>query len=111
MSSAALPQAVTGGLHMPSSSQIQRAKLLPEVKSGTGSPDWNMSVVDIHRKLLWVHCPGHTGDWRGKATTKRGLRLGKIGSVEELETLPAGSKPRTLHHRSPGGERRGKRKC
>ena len=28
----------------------------------------------------------------------------------ELEILPAGTKPRTSHHRSPGGERRGKRK-
>ena len=33
-----------------------------EVKSGMGSPDWNVSMVDIHlRKLLWVHCPGHAG--------------------------------------------------
>ena len=31
-------------------------------------------------------------------------------SVEKLETLPAGTKPRTSHHRSPGGERRKKRK-
>ena len=29
--------------------------------------------------------------------------------VEELETLPAGTKPGTSHHRSPGGERRGRR--
>ena len=29
---------------------------------------------------------------------------------EELETLPAGTKPRTSHHRSPGGERRGESK-
>ena len=29
----------------------------------------------------------------------------KVCSVEELETLPAGIKPRTPHHRSPGGER------
>ena len=34
----------------------------------------------------------------------------KIRSFEELETLPAATKPRTSHHRSPGGERRGKRK-
>ena len=35
----------------------------------------------------------------------------KIWSVEELETLPAGTtKPRTSHHRSPGGERSRKRK-
>ena len=34
----------------------------------------------------------------------------KISNAEELETLPAGTKPRASHHRSPGGERRGKRK-
>ena len=31
-------------------------------------------------------------------------------SVEKLEALPAGTKPGTSHHRSPGAERRGKRK-
>ena len=36
--------------------------LLQKVKSGMGSPDWNVSMVDIHlRKLLWVYCPGHAG--------------------------------------------------
>ena len=36
--------------------------LLQKVKSGMGSPDWNVSMVDIHlQKLLWVYCPGHTG--------------------------------------------------
>ena len=34
---------------------------------------------------------------------------GGISSVEELETLPAGKKPRIPHHRSPGGERHKKR--
>ena len=34
----------------------------------------------------------------------------KIRSVEELKTQPAGTKPRTSHHRSLGGERHGKRK-
>ena len=29
---------------------------------------------------------------------------------EELETLPAGTKPSTSHRRPPGGERRGERK-
>ena len=29
-------------------------------------------------------------------------------SVDELETLPAGTMPRISHHGSPGGERRGK---
>ena len=29
--------------------------LLQKVKSGMGSSDWNVSMVDIHlRKLLWV---------------------------------------------------------
>ena len=34
---------------------------LPQkVNSGMGSPDWNVSMVDIHLgKLLWVDCPGH----------------------------------------------------
>ena len=34
----------------------------------------------------------------------------KICSAEELETLPVGTKPRTSHHRSPGGEGCGKKK-
>ena len=25
-----------------------------------GSPDWNVSMVNIHfQKLQWVYCPGH----------------------------------------------------
>ena len=36
--------------------------LLQKVKSGMESPDWNVSMVNIHlRKLLRVYCPGHTG--------------------------------------------------
>ena len=36
--------------------------LLQKVKSGMGSPDWNVSMADIHlQKLLWVHCHGHAG--------------------------------------------------
>ena len=46
----------------------------------------------------------------GKPTLTSSLRLGRSEGVEELETLPAGTKPGTSHHRSPGGERRGKRK-
>ena len=34
----------------------------------------------------------------------------KIWSVEQLEILPVGTKPRTSHHQSPGGERCGQRK-
>ena len=34
--------------------------LLQKVKNGMGSPDWNVSMADIHlQKLLWVHCHGH----------------------------------------------------
>ena len=71
-------------------------------------------MTDIHRhKLLWVYCPGHAdlkGNDRadrlvGKATVINGLSLGR-SSVEKLESQPAGTKPRTSHHRSPGGERR-----
>ena len=51
-----------------------------------GSPDWNMSMVNIHlRKLLWVYCLGHAGvkgndradRLAGKATITSGLRLGR----------------------------------
>ena len=36
--------------------------LLQKVKSEMGSPEINVSMVDIHlRKLLWVYCPGHAG--------------------------------------------------
>ena len=36
--------------------------LLQKVKRGIGSPDWIVSMVDIHlRKLLWVYCPGPAG--------------------------------------------------
>ena len=60
MPSAGLPQEVTVRPHLPSSSQIQWACY--KVKSGMGSPDWNVSMVDLHLwNLLWVYCPGHAG--------------------------------------------------
>ena len=46
------------------------------------SPDWNVSMVNIHlQKLLWVYCPGHAGvkgndradRLEGKATLTGGL--------------------------------------
>ena len=49
--------------------------LLQKVKSEMESPDWNVSMVDIHlQKLLWVYCPGQAGlkgtteqiDWQAK---------------------------------------------
>ena len=75
--------------------------LLQKVKSGMGSPDWIVSILDIHlQKLLWVYCPGHAGvkgnkradRLAGKATLQLASR--KIWSVEKLETLPAGTKHR-----------------
>ena len=34
--------------------------LLQKVKSGMGSTDWNVSMVDICLlKLHWMYCPGH----------------------------------------------------
>ena len=67
--------------------------LLQKVKSGMGSPDWNVSMVDIHlRKLLWVYCPGHAGmkgndradRLAGKATFTSGLLLGRLEVLRSL---------------------------
>ena len=56
--------------------------LLQKVKNGVGSPDWNVSMVDIHlRKLLWVYCPAHAG----------------VKGNDRADRL-AGTKPRTSHH-------------
>ena len=57
------------------------------------SPDWNVSVVDIHlRKLLWMYCPGHAGvkgndradRLAGKATKTSGLLLGRSEVLKSL---------------------------
>ena len=48
-------------------------------------------------------------DWREKQQSQW-LASRKIRNVEELETLPAGTNPRTSHSRSPRRERCGKRK-
>ena len=44
-----------------------------------------------------IYCWAKQPSWLGSR---------KILRVEELETLPAGTKPRTSHNRSPGGEGR-----
>ena len=58
-----------------------------------GSPDWNVSMVDIHlRKLLWVYCPGHAGvngndqedSLAGKATLISGLLLERSEVLRSL---------------------------
>ena len=67
---------------------------LQKVKSGMGSPDWNVSMADIHlRKLPWVYCPGHAGvkgndradRLAGKATLTGGLLLGRSEVLRSLE--------------------------
>ena len=63
------------------------------LSSGMGSPDWNVSVVDIHLpKLLWVCCPGHAGvkgndradRLAGKATFTSDLLLGRSEVLRSL---------------------------
>ena len=67
--------------------------LLQKVKSGMGSPDRNVSMVDIHlQNLLWVYCPGHAGvkgndradRLAGKATPTSGLLLGRSEVLRSL---------------------------
>ena len=78
--------------------------LLQKVKSGMGSPDWNVSMVDIHlRKLLWVYCPGHGGVTEngradrlaGKAAVTSGLLLVRS---EVLRTLRHYTRPQSQGH-------------
>ena len=68
-------------------------RLLLKVKSGMRSPDWNVSMVDIHlRKLLWVYCPEYAGmkgndrakRLAGKATLTSGLLLGRSEVLRSL---------------------------
>ena len=71
--------------------------LLQKVKSGMGSPDWNVSMVDIHlSKLLWVYCPGHAGvkgndradKLAGKGTLKSCLLFGRSEVLNGSVRLP-----------------------
>ena len=64
-----------------------------KVKSGMGSPDWHVSMFNIHlRRILWVYCPGHArvkGNDRadrlvGKTTVTGGLRLGRAEMLRSL---------------------------
>ena len=78
-----------------------------------GNPDWYVSMVNIHfRKLLSRYFLRHDRV-KGKVWAdhphKRSATW-KVLSVEELETLPVGTKPWTPHPWQPIGERRGKRK-
>ena len=75
------------------------------------SPVWHMPKTksDIHlSKTLALDMPDMTKqiDWQAKQPSQAAW---KIWSVEELETLPAGTKSRTSHHWSYEAERRRKR--
>ena len=79
MPSTGLPPEVMVGPHMPSSPRFNEpAKNKLKMKHGTGSPDANVLIVDIHLwKLQWMSCPGHAGvkrtDPAGKATITNGF--------------------------------------
>ena len=69
--------------------------------------DWNVSVFDIHLWKLWIYCPGYArvkgngeeGRLAGKAAFAGGLTVKsqKMWNVEELESIPADTKPRRAH--------------
>ena len=85
--------------------------LLQKVKNGMGSPDWNVSIADIHlQRLLWIYCPGHArvkGNDSRKTVEQNNphkwLASWKIWTAEKLKTLAASTKPWISHHWSPGG--------
>ena len=63
----------------------------------------NLPAASVHTAILrlqdeFIHDPGCSGS----------ATIHVVYSVEELESLPAGTKPRASHYGSPGGERRGK---
>ena len=65
----------------------------------------------------WVYCPGHAGvngnDRADRLAGKATVTTGWISEDRKCRVaweLLAGTKPGTSHHRSPGGERCGKRK-
>ena len=73
MLSAGLPREVTVRPQMPSYLTLTDSmSLLQTVKSRTGSPNWHVSMFDIHlRKKLWVYCPGHAGLPLGRSEVLR----------------------------------------
>ena len=95
---------------------IDSMSLLQKVKSGMGSPDWNVSMVDIHlQKLLWVYCPGHAGvkgndrtdRLAGKATLTSGLLLRRSEVLRSLRHYPASQGHHTIDRLEERGEERG----
>ena len=88
-------------------------------KSGMASPDWHVPMFHTHlRKHLWLYCPGHgrVKEWPRRQTGGQGnphkwLASLKIGSVEELKTLPSGLMSKTSPYRQHERMSCGKRKC
>ena len=75
-------------------------------------PVYALLLLSSYAYLLVLHCAFvDTVFWHVVYSFYSCVHSRKIWSVEDLETLPAGSKPRTSHHRSPGGERRWKKEA
>ena len=73
-------------------------------------PVYALLLLSLYAYLLVLHCAFvDIVFWHVVYSFYSCVHSRKIWSVEDLETLPAGSKPRTSHHRSPGGERRRKK--
>ena len=115
MPSAGLPQdsqTTHATIHTDSMSlRLQKVKCWMEAQSGMCQ--WSISTSENSCGCTALDMPE-----RREMTSQTGrqnnhckwLASRKIWSVEELETLYAGTESRTLHHRSSGGERRGKKK-
>ena len=77
--------------------------LLQKVKSGMGSPDWNVLMADIHlRKLTWVYYPGRAG-------VKRNDRANRLAGKQILTSvlfLGSSEVLRSLRH-SPWAQSQG----
>ena len=96
---AGLPQeASVRPLILADSIHLLKEKKKKEKRSGIGSPDWHVSMFDIHpRRLLWMYCPGHAagkGNGRadrlaGKITFTSGLRIGRYEVLRSLRPLPS----------------------
>ena len=83
-----------------------------------GSPDWNVSMVDIYlRKLLGVYCPGHAGvkgndradRLAGKATLTDVLLLGRSELLRSLRhyLLAQSQENHTIYRLEERGVERG----
>ena len=80
------PEAQTGMYQWSTSIDLQ--KLPVGVQAAQYLPEWREKTKQI--------------DWWAKQPSQVAWFLEDLLSVEELETLPAGTKPRMSHHQSPG---------